>query len=150
ECGTESSLHITLGFIANEWQDLLFTAIETAVQNNQKLRDALPLGFLQNGRDALIKGAKVALQRACDDKFVASVVDLYTDRLVSKFPLDVSGQIAAHFRAKPILSDDIVGPRPGIVYKVQAAPEEVRLNFGGRTITFPDFLKEPLDFALNT
>jgi hypothetical protein len=91
-----------------------------------------------------------ALRKIADEKYLDTVIERYRDELVTKFPLDVSGQIEAYFQATELKSGDIVGPRSGIVYRVHPGEDSVRVNFGGRTITFPEFFGEALDFALNT
>jgi ribosomal protein L16 Arg81 hydroxylase len=150
ECGSASSLHITLGLLPYTWADLLDATIRAAIHDNEHLRHALPLGFLHGGREDLVKGTLAALRKTADETYLSAIVDRFRDELVTKFPLDISGQVAAFFQAPQLKGEDRVGPRPGIVYRMHVGDESVRVNFGGRTITFPGFFKEPLDFALNT
>jgi hypothetical protein len=149
ECGSEPSLHITLGLNAQTWEDLLQATIKAIIQGDERLRYALPLGFMRASQDGLVKELMGAFRKTRDEAFMSAVVDQVRDELVTKFPLDISGQIAAFFQPNEIKAEDMVGPRPGIVYRMYAGDESVRLNFGGRSIVFPGFFKEPLDFALN-
>jgi ribosomal protein L16 Arg81 hydroxylase len=149
ECGSEPSMHITLGIHAYFWQDLLEATVKALAKDDQRLLQALPLGFMHGRQDVLVKGAIAALRKAGDESFIGAVVEKFRDELVTKFPLDVSGQVFSFFQASELKGDDVVGPRAGIVYRVHPGEETVRLNFGGRTITFPDFFGEPLKFALN-
>jgi hypothetical protein len=91
-----------------------------------------------------------ALREATDEAFLSGVVDQFRDEMVKTFPLDVSGQVVDFFQSTPLGPQDIVGPRRGIVYRVHTGDDSVRLNYGGRTITFAGFFEEPLNFALNT
>jgi hypothetical protein len=150
ECGSEPSLHITLGLIPQTWSNLLHMAVNAAIQGDEHLLGALPLGFLRGGQEHLVAGTLAALRKIADEKYLDTVIERYRDELVTKFPLDVSGQIEAYFQATELKSGDIVGPRSGIVYRVHPGEDSVRVNFGGRTITFPEFFGEALDFALNT
>ncbi len=50
----------------------------------------------------------------------------------------------------PLTPGDVAGQRRGIVYRSQAGDGSVRINFGTRPVTFPDCLKEMLEFALTT
>jgi ribosomal protein L16 Arg81 hydroxylase len=148
ECGSEPSLHITLGLTAFFLEDLLHAAITAAVRRDERLRAALPLGFLRGGPDCLAKSAVAALGGIADGPFLNAVVDQYRNELVAKFRLDTSGQVVNFLRPVPLALGDSVGPRRGIVYRTHAEEDSVRLHFGGRTITFASFFKEPLDFAL--
>jgi ribosomal protein L16 Arg81 hydroxylase len=150
ECGNEPSLHITLGVGAFFLEELLNAAVKAAVKRNENLRSTLPIGFLRGSREDLVKIAMAAFKEVADEDFLGSVVDQYRDELVARFPLDVSGHLREFFRPRPLTLDDIVGPRRGIVYRLQPVEDSVRVLFGSRTITFPGFLRDSLDFALKT
>ena len=150
ECGSEPSMHITLGVTAIFWHDLLSAIIKATVLRDQRLRCALPLRFMNDTGKGLVNDAMAALREANDEAFVGAVVDQYRDELVKKFPLDVSGQVESFFQPVPLTAGDLIGPRRGIVYRMHAGDDSVRLNFGDRSIVFPSFFREALDFALNT
>jgi ribosomal protein L16 Arg81 hydroxylase len=150
ECGAEASLHITLGVTAFFLQDLLHAIVRAAVQRDERLRVALPLGFMQADRDSLAQMAMAALRQASSETFLDEIVDQYRDELVAQFPLDIAGQVEDFFQSTPLALEDIVGPRRGIIYQKHAGDDSVRLNFGGRSIVFPGFFRDALDFALNT
>ena len=148
ECGSEASLHITLGLLPFNWSDLLYAAIKATVQEQESLLHALPLGFLSGNRDELVRGLKSALKNAADEQFLGQVVERFKDEVVTKFPLDVSGQVTNFFRPAELKATHIVGPRAGIVYRMRHNEEIVRLNFGARTIDFLGLFREALEFAL--
>jgi ribosomal protein L16 Arg81 hydroxylase len=150
ECGSEPSLHITFGVTAIFLEDLLHATIKAAVKKDPRLRAALPLGFMRGGGERIVNVAAAALRETADETFLSAVVDEFRDELVKKFPLDTSGQVANFFQATPLTAGDVVGPRRGIVYRMHVGDDSVRLNFGTRSIVFPGFLREALDFALNT
>jgi hypothetical protein len=150
ECGSESSLHITTGIYPSEWSDLLVAIVNAAARQDEKLRMFLPMGFLGKGREELANRAMEALRGMIDREFVQQAVDIYRNDIVKGFPLDVSGQIASFFQPAPLTLDDQAGPRAGTVYTINAAPGSVSIYVGARTITFPDFFGEALDFALKT
>jgi hypothetical protein len=85
-----------------------------------------------------------------DEGFLNQVIEQYRDESVQQFPLDVTGQIAHFFQPEPLAPGDVVGPRRGMVYRTHVSEDSVRINFGTRSITFPGFLRETLDFALGT
>lgn len=150
ECGEEPSLHITLGVTASFLEDLLSAAIRAAVLRDERFRMALPLGFMSAPREQLVKQAMDAFLEIADETFLGGVVDQYRDELIRSYQLDVSGQVAAYFRPVPLSLDTKIAPRPGIAYQWHDESGSVRLNFGSRTIIFPDFFGEALKFALKT
>ena len=148
ECGSEPSLHITLGVTAVFWQDLLHAALRAAILQDDRLRQTLPLGFATGPRTALIKRAKGALRELADEAFLAGVVDQFMDELVRTHQIDISGQVVDFFQPKLLGIDDFVGRRPGIVYQTHVTDDSVRINYGARAIVFPYFFREALEFAL--
>ena len=150
ECGSEPSLHITLGLLPTTWEDLLQATFKAVVRSEPKLLEALPLGYLYGERDALVKGLVALRRKLGDEAFLNAVVDQYRDELITKFPLDISGVVETLCQPLDLKQGDILGPRLGIVYRMSGDDESVRIVFGARTVTFPGFLREPLEFALNT
>jgi ribosomal protein L16 Arg81 hydroxylase len=149
ECGEEPSLHITYGVTAFFFHDLLAVVVKAARQRDVSLSAALPLGFMRGSGDALAQRLKTTLSAMCDEKFLTEVVEQYRDELVRDFPLDISGQVRDFFRPQPVTLDDIVGPRPGSVYRIHVNQDSVRVNFGARSITFLGLFRQALEFALN-
>jgi ribosomal protein L16 Arg81 hydroxylase len=149
ECESEPSLHITLGVTGSFWEDLLYAAVRAATLRDERLRHALPLGFLQTSNDALVKRLRGVFRELADEAFLGGVVAQFKDELVRMYPLDVSDQIVDFFRPRPLTIDDIVGARRAIVYQMHDGDDSVRLNYGARAIVFPSFFREALEFALN-
>ncbi len=150
ECGSEPSLHITLGLGAIFLETLLYATIKTAIQRDERLRVALPLGFMNGNHEGVISRISEALREAADETLIGTVLDQFKDELVKTFPLDVSGQVVDFFQPPRFTLEDSVGPRRGIVYRTHPGEDSVRLNFGGRSIVFPGFFREALEFALKT
>ena len=150
ECGEEPSLHITYGVKAYFFEELLLIAVKAARQQDESLNAALPLGFMRGSGEELVRRLKAVFGKMCDEKFLTGVVEQYRDELVRTFPLDISGQVRDFFRHQPVSLDDVVGPRPGLMYRIHVDADSVRLNLGARSITFLGLFREALDFALNT
>jgi hypothetical protein len=131
------------------WDELLNATLKAVIDQDERLRHTLPLGFMRGDRRALVKRLIATFRKATDEAFLDAVVNQFADELVMKFPIDLSGQVTEFFRPSEIKGDDIFGPRPGVVYRMHAGDDTVRLNVGARTIAFPDFFKEALEFALN-
>src|SRR6516162_9159023 len=149
ECGSEPSLHITLGVTGVFWEDFLYAAVKAATLQDERLRHVLPLGFLQAPDDMIVKRLRGAFRELADEAFLSGVVAQFKDELVRTYPLDVSDHIVDFFRPRPLLIDDVVGARRAIVYQMRNEGDSVRVNYGARAIVFPSFFREALEFALN-
>ena len=149
ECGSEPSLHITLGVTGVFWEDLLYAAVKAATLQDERLRHALPLGFVQAPDDAIVKRLRGAFRELADEPFLRGVLAQFKDELVRTYPLDLSDQIVDFFRPRPLCIDDIVGVRRAIVYQMHNGDDSVRINYGARAIVFPSLFREALEFALN-
>src|SRR5256885_3054408 len=149
ECSDSPSLHITLGVTAHFCEDFLYAVVKALTQQDPDLKAALPLGFLEGAPDGVIQRAAQAFRAASDQNFLAAVFDQFRDELVKNYQLDVSGQVEEYFDPRPLTLDIVVGRRPGVVYRMHTAEESVRLNFGSRSITFPGFFRDALEYALS-
>jgi len=150
ECGNEASLHVTLGVHVRTWEDLLNSTIADLVNQDESLRLALPPGFMAGSKDKLAGGITALLRRAMKPEHVNGAIDRFRDKQVTKVPPNISGQILDYFRPQPLDAGVKVAPRPGTVCTMYDNAETVLLNYAGRAITFPDFFKAALIFALNT
>lgn len=148
ECGAEPSLHITLGVTAQFWEDLIYATVRAAILQNEQLRRTLPLGFDRGPQDALVNRLKGIFRELADVTFLRGAVGQYMDETVSTYPLDVSNQIVDFFQPSPLGIEDIVGPRPAIVFRMHAGDDSVRVNYGARSIVFPNFFRDALEFSL--
>jgi ribosomal protein L16 Arg81 hydroxylase len=150
ECGDEPSLHITLGLLPIGLDDFLHAAIKAQVIRDERTREALPLGFMQDSAGSVAKSAARVLRAMGDDpEFLALVYDQYRDELVRRAPLDVGGQVAGFFKPVAFTTADLVGPRRGAIFRMHAGADSVRVNFGTRSIVFPGIFKDAVAFALN-
>ncbi len=149
ECGAVPSLHITLGVTAFFFEEVLQAIIKAAVQRDERLRVALPLGFMQGPQAGVVNRAMATLLELSNERFISGVVEQFRDELVSKFHLDVAGLVTDFFKPKALSLDDVVGPRRGTVYRTKDIDDTVRVNFGARSIVFQGFFREALHFALS-
>jgi len=150
ESGPEASLHITLGVTHIFLEDFLEAVLKAAIRSDDRLRAGMPVGFMHEPHEDLVKRVSAMFQNMADEKFLNTVMTEFKDKMVKWFPLDVSGQVWDHFRPAPLAGGDIVGPRRGTVYQTHVTDDSVRINFGTQSITFPAFLRPSLDFALKT
>ena len=149
ECGSESSLHITLGVYPSSWEDLLIAAVRLAAKQDESLRHYLPMGFMKGDGSGIVNRLLDTLRSSADPKFLSNVLEQFRDVAVTKGPLDISGQVTSFHQAAALDLGDTFGVRPGLICTIRRGEETVTLNVGTRTITFPDFFGPALDFALN-
>lgn len=150
ECGSDISLHITLGVHPYTWDDLLITAVRTAALRDEGLRLTMPPGHMKMPHGELVEPLVKALRGMMDRDFLAQVVDQYRNEIVKKFPLDISGQVSAHFQPLPVTPGDRFSPREGVVCTLNPGTESISVYVGTRVVTFPDFFSDALKFALET
>jgi bifunctional lysine-specific demethylase and histidyl-hydroxylase NO66 len=150
ECGEVPSLHITFDVRPFFLEEILAAAIKATVRNDERWRAALPLGFMHGQRESIVRRALTALREITDETFLGAVVDRFREESVESFPLDVSGQVVDFFQPAPLGLGDCVGPRRGIVYQLHVEGDVVRLNYGARSIVFPGFFLDALNFSLTT
>lgn len=150
ECGSEHSLHVTLGVYPSTWDEFLVGAIKATILQDESLRLALPFGFMQGGEAGIINRTREVFARTSDPAFLAQVLEQFQDSVVQRAPLDISGAIASSFRTEALTLDEKVRSRAGLVYTARPLDEAVTLKVGTRAITFPDFFGEALKFALKT
>lgn len=148
ECGAENSLHVTLGIYPNTLDELITAAVKAAILSDDNLRLALPFGHMQGEATGIINRVSDVLRSASNPAFLAQVLDQFRDEAVQKAPLDITGQVAAFFKADELKLEDQVGARPGLFYTIRKGEETVTLKVGTRAVTFPDFFGAALEFAL--
>jgi ribosomal protein L16 Arg81 hydroxylase len=148
ECGSESSMHITLGVYPPSWDELLAGAIRVAALQGEGLRHALPWGFMEGGDAGMINRMAVELKNMTDPAFLALVLERYREECVKKAPLDIAGQVQSFFAEKALVLDDRFGVRPALYFSLRKGEDSVTLNVGTRTVTFPEFFTQALEFAL--
>jgi ribosomal protein L16 Arg81 hydroxylase len=150
ECGSEPSMHVTMGVYPDTWDQLIGAVVKAAIQRDDNLRLALPLGYLKDDGAGMTNRLGDVLRKAADPEFLAQILEQFKDEVVQKARFDISGQITSFFQAKPLTLDDKIGARAGLVYRMHFHEEAVTLKVGTRAITFPDFFSEALKFALET
>ena len=114
ECGSEASLHITLGIHPWTWEDLLKAVVKATIEDDQRLTHALPMGFMRGGVDGLVKDIATTLKNvAGDETRLAAMVERFNDELVTKSALDIAGQVTSFFRPSQVSADRQGRPAPG-------------------------------------
>ena len=150
ECGTDPSMHITLGAYPQTWDSLLIAVVKAAIKQDDNLRLALPLDFMKGDGAAITRCLANELQKSATPEFLAQVFDSFKDRVIGESQFDISGSIISAYKLSPLTLDDEIAARPGLIYRTQPGEETVTLKIGTRAITFPDFFAEALEYAIDT
>jgi len=145
------SLHITTGVLRYTWMNLLLEMVAHAGLNDSRLRHALPPGFARPGSVMAPwqERARTLLESACTRENFEAALNAFADRFVSTSTPPLMGQMAQMAALDGLTLDATVGARPGVNYRLHAAEDFLSIDCSGRTITFPAFAREELNFALN-
>lgn len=135
------SLHVTLGLHGESWEQLLQALVRHAALRNPELHLSRPVGPLQDQIPAVAARLQEVLAGMADADHLRAALEQISDELVSRIPLDVSGQIHAVFGAPPLALDDRVAPRGELVTRLKREPDGLLVLYGGREIRFPAFLE---------
>lgn len=148
ECGSEGSLHVTLGMHPRTWDEFLHTVVKAAALKDDNLRLSLPVGYMQGDGAAIARRAQEILRNIANPAFLTEVLHQYRDEVVQFSSLDISGQIEAFFSRRELTLDDEMLVRPGLAHTLRDGQDTVTLKVGTRAITFPDFFGEALKRVL--
>lgn len=148
ECGSENSLHVTLGIHPHTWDDFLFAALKSASLKDENLRMSLPAGYMKGDGAGIVRRAQEIFRNLANPSFLTGVLNQYRDEIVQNSALDISGQIVGFFNPKELALDDRMEARPGLFFALHEGQDTVTLKVGTRAITFPDFFGEALKRAL--
>ncbi len=145
-----TSLHITTGVLRYTWTDLLLEMVAHAALNDSKLRRALPPGFAKSTFDSVRaqETARILLQTVSTQSNFEAALDRFVDLFTSTSAPSMIGQMAQLAAMGELTIDDCVGARPGVNFRLRDAEDSVAIECQGRTITFPRFVREALEFAL--
>lgn len=146
------SLHITLGAMVKTWGDLLAEALSDATLADPAFRRSLPPGFAQPGFDRGSVGATLAnlLQRLAGLTDPDRLFERFADDIVSTRHCLIPGQLEQVKNLASLEDATVISPRPGLLYRLSEAGDQVVLSCYGNDITFPASILEPLRFALDS
>jgi ribosomal protein L16 Arg81 hydroxylase len=145
------SLHITAGILRYTWADLMLELISAASLSDPVFRKSLPPGFARpefdkaSARETLLN----LLRRASIPSNFDAVLDSFTDQFMRACPPLLDGQMGQVAALGRLALDSIVGPRPGVISRLQPVGESESIECYGRIITFPPQAGAAVRFALS-
>jgi ribosomal protein L16 Arg81 hydroxylase len=147
---TETSIHITVGVFAPLWVDLLSQLVTAATEVDSSLRRSLPLGSLLKPETNLELLLPKALEHLGDAEVLALAREAMLDRFTTtQLPL-LRGQLNELASGKPISLDSLLERHRLYAFTLKVEESEVVLSFCGRSLRFPDYVKDHLEFVLTS
>ncbi|UPT73715.1 MAG: cupin domain-containing protein [Elusimicrobiota bacterium] len=143
-----SSLHLTVGVHVTRWLDLARQALEREARADDRLREALPPGFLDPGRRPALRArlgellAAAAKGRAAD----LAVDGISERRLQSGSPLP-DGHFSALERATKLSDDTFVARRGAMPCAAFREGRRAGIRFPGNTVTGPEEIASALRYV---
>ena len=137
-----ASLHLTVGMLTRNWNDLLREVVELATEEAW-FRESLPVGFAND--PATLEGSLAdrleELRRFLDKVDLAKVADRAGRRFWANRPPPLEGQLRALLSLDELDDATIERRRPGATARLRVAGGRLELLLGDRTLTMPAALE---------
>jgi lysine-specific demethylase/histidyl-hydroxylase NO66 len=141
----EASLHLTVGMLTRNWNDLLREVVELATEEAW-FRESLPVGFASDpGSLAASLAEHVAELRAFLDKVdLARVAEGAARRFWAARPPSLQGQLRQLLTLDELDDATVLARRPGATCRLRVAGDRLELLLGDRTLSMPAALEPAL------
>lgn len=146
----DMTIHITLGALTTTWTELLLEAAAKVAITDVDFRRSLPPGFANTGYDRSEAKAyfKSLLTRLAEKTDFEGALDHFADELVASRRALLEGQFEQLARLDQITAESKCGARPNLVYRWAIKDEQIVVSCFGSDMRLPDFVQEPILFAL--
>jgi ribosomal protein L16 Arg81 hydroxylase len=133
-----ASLHLTVGMLTRNWDDLLREVVELAT-GEAWFREGLPVGYADDlaALAASLAERVAELRRFLDKVDLDRVAERAARRFWSNRPPPLQGQLRALLELEAIDDATEVGRRPGATCRLRVAGDRLELLLGDRTLTMP-------------
>jgi bifunctional lysine-specific demethylase and histidyl-hydroxylase NO66 len=140
-----ASLHLTVGMLTRNWDDLLREVVELATEEVW-FRESLPVGFATDpGALTTSLADRVAeLRRFLDKVDLGAVADRAARRFWSNRPPLLQGQLRQLLTLDELDDTTELRRRPGAVGRLRVTGDRLELLLGDRTLTMPAGLEPAL------
>jgi lysine-specific demethylase/histidyl-hydroxylase NO66 len=137
-----ASLHLTVGMLTRNWNDLLREVVELATEEAW-FRESLPVGFAGDpaGLQASLADRVEELRRFLDKVDLAKVADRAARRFWANRPPPLEGQLRALLSLEELDDHTVLGRRPGATWQLRVSGGRLQLLLGDRTLTMPATLE---------
>ena len=141
----EASLHLTVGMLTRNWNDLLREVVELATEEAW-FRESLPVGFASDpGALEAPLAERVAELRAFLDKVdLARVAEGAARRFWAARPPSLQGQLRQLLTLDELDDATVLARQPGATCQLRVAGDRLELLLGDRTLSMPAALEPAL------
>jgi bifunctional lysine-specific demethylase and histidyl-hydroxylase NO66 len=146
----DASLHLTVGMLAYNWNDLLREVLDLAAEETW-FREGLPVGFAEDpaALEASLAERVAELRRFLDKVDLTRVADRAVNRFWANRPPSLRGQLRQLLSLEELDDTTVLARRPGAVARLRAAGDRLELLLGDRTLTMPASLEPALHQVLD-
>lgn len=148
------SLHITVGITAFTYIEVLNEVMNEAIQALKQepvFRQSLPVGF--SGEEEVSDALKERLIELVTHHLRQSDLSKAAFKLQQRFINNREALLEGYLLELPRLDNlapaQCVRQRPGNVYRLTLADDQLSLVFHGKTVTFPGYVEESLRFIVD-
>ncbi len=133
-----ASLHLTVGMLTRNWNDLLREVVELATEE-EWFREGLPVGYAADpaALEASLADRVAELRRFLDKVDLGQVADRAARRFWSSRPPPLRGQLHALLSVEELGADSEVRRRPGVTCRLRVTGDRLEVLLGDRTLTMP-------------
>jgi ribosomal protein L16 Arg81 hydroxylase len=140
-----ASLHLTVGMLTRNWNDLLREVVELATEEAW-FRESLPVGFASDpvALEASLTERVAELRAFLDKVDLARVADGAARRFWSARPPSLRGQLGQLLTLDELDDATVLERRPGASCRPRVTGDRLELLLGDRTLTMPASLEPAL------
>jgi ribosomal protein L16 Arg81 hydroxylase len=148
---TESlSLHVTLGLLRYTWADLLLELAGRVALEEPAFRRSLPSRWAQGDFDRAEarRTIRELLLRLDASAALDVALDALHERFIAECPPPLRGQLEQLSTLHALNDASVVGARPGVLTRVRADEQGVRIDCYGRRMHLPPSTRAAVQYAL--
>jgi bifunctional lysine-specific demethylase and histidyl-hydroxylase NO66 len=150
EATTSASVHLTVGFVALTWLDVLRQAMVTA-ERDPGINVALPLGFAHGGAAAVtaVEASLRGLASWLGSLDSTAVAEAVSRRFWSQCTPVLDGQLAQLIALPDLVGPSVVARRPASICRLgDDADGVVTISMGDRQLELPARLRPAIDYIM--
>jgi bifunctional lysine-specific demethylase and histidyl-hydroxylase NO66 len=138
----DASLHLTVGMLTRNWNDLLREVVELATEETW-FRESLPVGFAADpaGLEASLADRVGELRRFLDKVDLGRVAERAARRFWATRPPPLQGQLRQLLALDELDDTTVLRRRPGATCRLRVAGDRLEVLLGDRTLTMPAHLE---------
>ncbi len=152
EAGAMGSLHVTLTVGAPSWAEVAGLTADVGRGDGAALglHELLPPGFLELDQAQLASWLLKRLPSLSSLESAGRAVERFTTGWVRQHRPDLTGRLVDLLRGNEIDAERPVGPRPGLIYRIQGDGPDLELICGRVVMRFDERIRTAMLYCLET